>query len=61
MDNCKTCTYALFDENWGEYKCEKRKTTIYILLTPDECSDFEKKKTDELRLAKPNLQTEGSY
>lgn len=61
MGNCTNCEHSMFDEVWGEYKCAKRKTIVYILLSSEECSDYEKKKTDELRLAKPNLRTEGSY
>lgn len=59
--NCKNCEHCLFDPQWGEYKCEERKTILYIMLHQSECSDFKEKKTDELRLAKPNIPTEGSY
>lgn len=42
MENCKTCKHGVFDEKWGEYKCEIRQ--IYMYITHRECADYEKKK-----------------
>ena len=47
MENCKTCEHAVFDELWGEYKCKKRETRIYILLDSKECKDYAKKKENK--------------
>lgn len=29
MENCKTCEHAIFDAQWGEYKCEVYKRVTY--------------------------------
>lgn len=47
MENCKTCEHAVFDEKYGEYKCKKRLTRIYILLNSEECKEYKKKKEDK--------------
>lgn len=42
MGNCTTCGNAVFDPQWGEYKCKVRKTTVYILLDSSECASYKK-------------------
>lgn len=42
MENCTTCKNAVFDALWGEYRCMKRQTGIYILLDSTECADYAK-------------------
>lgn len=59
--NCRQCEHCLFDPLWGEFKCIKRRTILYVLLHAEECSDFDESKTKELKIAKQNLKTEGSY
>ena len=39
---CKECKHAIFDEIWGEYKCEILKHKIYHPIAVDECLYFEK-------------------
>lgn len=51
MENCKNCSHAIFDPLWGEYKCEVRRTILYILLDADECSSYDKR-TGEIRVSK---------
>ena len=36
---CKTCVHAIFVDRWGDYKCEKRETHIYLGAV--ECDDYE--------------------
>lgn len=43
MENCKTCAYALFNAQWGEYKCLK----MLIKVNPDKrvnCEFYKKEK-----------------
>ena len=47
MNNCKNCKHAIFDEQWGEYKCKVREVRIYVLLDSTECSSYEKIKEDK--------------
>lgn len=44
MQNCKICEYAIFDELWGEYKCEVRQCVTYNAdyerMLVDDCKDY---------------------
>lgn len=42
MDNCMSCAHSVFNEIWGEYRCEVKQITIY---NPNEvkCSDHKKR------------------
>lgn len=42
MANCQNCTYAIFDEVWGEYKCAAYEHTIYELDSYSDCKLYEK-------------------
>lgn len=42
MDNCANCEHAIFDETWGEYKCEVFERRVYILLDSSECPEYKK-------------------
>lgn len=42
MANCQNCTYAIFDEVWGEYKCAAYEHTIYDLDSYSDCKLYEK-------------------
>ena len=42
MANCRNCTYAIFDEVWGEYKCAAYEHTIYDLDSYSVCKLYEK-------------------
>ena len=42
MDNCTNCKYAVFDKQWGEYKCNFYNHRIYILLDSSECRNYKK-------------------
>ena len=50
MENCTTCEHAIFDALWGDYRCMKRETKVYILLGPDECVDYNKGTPGESKL-----------
>lgn len=48
MANCKTCEHAIFDAQWGEYKCDIFKRVTYnadhdFMLV--QCSESYKKGT----------------
>lgn len=47
MGNCANCKHAVFDEQWGEYKCKVFERRIYILLGSSECPKYEKKKEEK--------------
>lgn len=36
---CQTCKNAIFDAQWGEYKCDVKKVTFKTL---DSCGDYAK-------------------
>ena len=42
MDNmtktCSSCSNAIFDPLWGEYKCKK--LGIYCYMLPNNCKDY---------------------
>lgn len=40
--NCYTCKNAIFDEQWGEYKCRLRKKYIYNVESNTGCKDYKK-------------------
>ena len=42
MANCKDCKHSVFDEVWGEYKCEVRLTRIYDITEKAKCKDYSK-------------------
>lgn len=42
MNNCKTCANAIYDKRYGEYKCKKKKVTIYDVITVVNCKDYVK-------------------
>ena len=39
--NCLTCSYAIFDAQWGLYKCSKKTRDVHPELD-DPCSDYHK-------------------
>lgn len=41
--NCKDCTHAKFDGEWGEVKCLKFQKRVYEpLVRANACSEYEK-------------------
>ena len=46
--NCRTCSCALFDECWGDYKCSVTKHSV----DPDEIKDCKTYKKGEPKIAK---------
>lgn len=49
MIKCKTCAHGIFDEKWGEYKCDISKLntsvqSIYASHKVEECEKYEEKK-----------------
>lgn len=42
MGNCKTCSKAIFDSLWGEYKCPERNITMYKLRDEKDCAFYVK-------------------
>lgn len=39
--NCADCVNAIFDEQWGEYKCKAKQCVIY---NPEKtCADYKKR------------------
>ena len=53
MEKYKTCVFSIFDQIFGEYKCELRKIGLY---NPKYCSDCElykaRKKGEEQKMSK---------
>lgn len=48
MKCCKECEHSVYDEKWGEYKCELVQHRVY---EPDRyvaCRNYRKKKTEKL-------------
>lgn len=43
MSNCKTCANAIFNEQWGEYKCKVFQKTIYDPSRILGCEAYKKK------------------
>ena len=43
MIRCVNCEHAVFDEQWGEYKCKKKHYTIYYDSESANCKDYKKK------------------
>jgi hypothetical protein len=48
LGNCQNCVHSKFDEQWGEFKCMKYHRRIYILLSSEECANYEKDPTKKL-------------
>lgn len=49
MIKCKTCSHGIFDEKWGEYKCDISQLntsvqSIYASRKVEECGKYEEKK-----------------
>ena len=49
MIKCKTCTHGIFNEKFGEYKCDISKLntsvqSIYAAHKIEECGKYEEKK-----------------
>ena len=42
MGNCKTCSKAIFDSLWGEYKCIVRGIYMYKLRDEKNCAFYVK-------------------
>lgn len=42
MANCGNCTYAVFDDVWGEYKCAALEHVIYDIDAYTNCKLYEK-------------------
>ena len=41
---CSTCAYAIFDQVWGEYKCNARKVRIVTPYISTYCGLYSSKK-----------------
>lgn len=39
---CVECKHAIFDETWGEYKCQKKKHKVFNPEDYTDCKDFVK-------------------
>lgn len=53
MDKCKTCKYSIFDEDWGEYKCEMYRMFIYNTAFGEDCEFYKaRKKGEEQKVSK---------
>ena len=42
MLKCKTCSKALYNELWGEYKCSETKLYIYNPKLVEDCQGYKK-------------------
>lgn len=47
MENCTTCAHAIFDAQWGDYKCEVIKKTVYQVT---KCMYYEEGKPTESKV-----------
>ncbi len=47
---CKNCTHAIYDEQWGEWKCKKRAIRIHDIRTASYCKDYIKKKKENKKI-----------
>lgn len=47
MKNCKTCSNAIFDPHWGEYKCKILQHRIYKPEEVLNCKNYKKGKPAE--------------
>lgn len=51
MEKCKACKYSIFDEVWGEYKCEV--TRLFVYDRDFECEDYKARgKKEEQKISK---------
>lgn len=47
MNNCRNCEHAIFDEEWGEFKCEVHKRTCTAYETKlGGCNNWKERKTN---------------
>ena len=44
---CSSCAHAIFDEQWGEWKCKKNGTRIYDISKASFCKDYIEKKKEK--------------
>lgn len=44
---CPTCSYLIFDEKWGEYKCKKRCIRLYDMNERTDCKLYKKAGVDK--------------
>lgn len=42
MQDCTECTHAIFDEVWGEYKCDVHKRYVKDFDKNTKCVHYEK-------------------
>ena len=42
MTDCKKCSKAIFDQNWGEYKCSEKHHVIYPHEFEENCAFYHK-------------------
>lgn len=42
MADCTECTYAVYDELWGEYKCTKKQINVFPTELYKDCKDYKK-------------------
>lgn len=45
--HCDSCAHAIFDEQWGEWKCAKRCRRIYNISDASYCKDYIEKKKEK--------------
>lgn len=43
MDTCKNCVYRVFDDRWGEYRCEIYDHAVKDVYKYIDCESHERK------------------